>query len=87
MMNIVDKCKNETFEPVALLKIYLLQFKYKDGSGWAIVNATSVKQAERVFKTQTKYKESTVISTKELRYFGNNMQIVFEGAVTTEPEL
>ena len=87
MMNIIDRHKDEMPEPVALLKIYLLQFKYRDGSGWAIVNATSVKQAERVFKTQTKYKESTVIGTKELRYFGDNMQIVFEGAVTTELEL
>lgn len=75
----------KTIEPQMLLKTYMIQFMYKEGNGWALVNATSVKQAEQVFKTQTKYEEAVVISTKEIKYCGNNMQIVFEGAVTTIP--
>lgn len=75
----------KTVGPQALLKTYMIQFMYKDGNGWALVNATTVQQAESVFKTQTKYENAVVISTKEIKYCGTNMQIVFEGAVTTIP--
>lgn len=84
-MLIPNANKKKTVEPVALLKTYMIQFMYKDGNGWALVNAATVKQAESVFKTQTKYENAVVISTKEIKYCGNNMQIVFEGAVTTIP--
>lgn len=65
------------------LKTYILQFTYKDGNGYAIVNATSPTQAEKVFLTQTRYKGATVVNLKESKWYGENMQVVYEGAVTT----
>lgn len=72
-------------KPQAIIKTYVLQFIYQNGNGWAFVNATSVNQAETVFKTQTRYKEAKVTNIKEARWYGDNMQVVFEGAVTTYP--
>lgn len=72
-------------KPQAIIKTYVLQFIYQNGNGWAFVNATSVNQAETVFKTQTRYREAKVTNIKEARWYGDNMQVVFEGAVTTYP--
>lgn len=66
-----------------ITKTYILQFIYKDGNGWAFVNAKSVSQAESVFKTQTKYEGAKVTNIKETKWFGNNIQVCYEGAVTT----
>ena len=65
------------------LKTFLLQFIYNEGNGWAIINATTVNQAKSVFEVQTQYKGAQVTDIKETKYFGDNMQLVFEGAVTT----
>ncbi len=65
------------------LNTYIIQFIYEEGNGWAFVNALSPSQAETVFKTQTRYAGAKVVSTKETKYYGENMQVVFEGAVTT----
>lgn len=65
------------------LKTFLLQFIYNEGNGWAIINAATVNQAKSVFEVQTQYKGAQVTDIKETRYFGDNMQLVFEGAVTT----
>lgn len=70
-------------EKIERIRTYILQFIYKDGNGWAIVNARTPNLAESVFKTQTKYEGAKVTDIKESRWFGNNMQLVYEGAVTT----
>lgn len=65
------------------IKQYLLQFTHKNGNGYAVVNATDPKVAENVFKAQTKYKDAGITSVKELRWFGQEMQLVEEGSVVT----
>jgi hypothetical protein len=70
-------------EKIERIRTYVLQFIYKDGNGWAIVNARTPNLAESVFKTQTKYEGARVTDIKESRWFGNNIQLVYEGAVTT----
>lgn len=76
-------CENVKKEIIARLKTYILQFIYKDGNGWAFVNAYTVNQAETIFKNQTKYESARVTGIKETKWYGDNMQLVFEGAVTT----
>ena len=68
---------------VKLLKTYILQFIYKNGNGWAFINAMTPNQAEAVFKNQTKYEEAQVVNIKETKWYGENIQLVYEGAVTT----
>lgn len=70
------ECKNN-------IKQYLLQFTHKNGNGYAVVNATDPKIAENVFKAQTKYEDAGITSIKELRWFGQEMQLVEEGSVVT----
>ena len=65
------------------MKTYILQFKYKEGNGWAIINAHSPNQAEQVFYTQTKFDTPNVISIQESNYYGEEMQLVYEGSVST----
>lgn len=65
------------------LHTYCVQFTYKNGNGWAIVNATSPKAAESIFLVQTKYPGAKVTSMKEQRYFGEEQQLVYEGDVST----
>ena len=67
------------------IKTYILQFLCKKGNGWAIVNAYSPNQAEEVFKKQTKYEGVRVTNLHETKYYGEEMQLVFEGSVTTIP--
>lgn len=79
--------KDTPKEKVALLKAYILQFVYPDGNGWAIINATSVSQAQSIFYNQTKYQDTKITDIKESKWYGNNMQLVYEGAVTTYANL
>lgn len=65
------------------LKTYILQFLYKDGNGWAIVNARTPLQAENIFKIQTKFTKPKVTSIKESKWYGENMQLVYEGTTIT----
>lgn len=65
------------------LKTYIIQFIYPKGNGWAFVNATMVSQAEKVFYNQTKYEDTKITSIKETKWYGSNIQLVYEGAVTT----
>lgn len=68
---------------IKMLKTYIIQFIFKNGNGWAFVNATSPKEAETVFNQQTKFKGAIVTGVKETKWFGNTMQLVFEGSVCT----
>lgn len=61
------------------MKTYILKFIYKEGNGWAIVNAHSPNQAESVFYSQTKFESPKVANITELRYYGEEMQLVYEG--------
>lgn len=79
----MSNCKEVKSRIVAPIKTWILQFIYKNGNGWAFVNAYTVNQAESIFKVQTKYEEARVVNIKETKYYGDNMQLVFEGAVTT----
>lgn len=82
----MDNCNEKTVtSSIREMKTYILQFIYKDGNGWAFVNATSPKQAQLVFTNQTRYYGAKVIAIKETKYYGDNIQLVFEGAVTTIP--
>lgn len=65
------------------LKSYLIHFVHKTGNGWAIINAYSPTQAESVFMVQTKYEKAKICHIKEVKYFGTEMQLVYEGAITT----
>lgn len=65
------------------IKTYIIQFTHKNGNGWAFVNAWSPNQAEQIFKTQTHYIQPKVTGIKETKWYGEEMQLVFEGAVTT----
>ena len=65
------------------LRTYILQFLYKDGNGWAIVNARTPQQAENIFKIQTKFNKPKVTSIKESKWYGENMQLVYEGTTIT----
>ena len=66
-------------------KTFILQFIYKGGNGWAFVNAPTINKAVEIFTSQTKFKEAHVTNIKETKYYGQNIQICFEGAVTTTP--
>lgn len=65
------------------LKLYILNFRYNNGNGYALVNANSPNQANAIFKAQTVYTNATVITTKESRWYGEENQLITEGAVTT----
>jgi hypothetical protein len=65
------------------VKTFILQFVFKNGNGWAFINATTITQAQSIFSTQTQYKGAKVTNIKETKYFGENIQLVYEGAVTT----
>ena len=65
------------------MKHYQLQFIHKNGNGYAIVNAPSPNMAESVFKSQTVYKDAKVTLMTEIRWLGDEMQLVTEGSVTT----
>lgn len=67
-------------------KTYLIQFIHKKGNGWAIVNANDPQQAEKLFKANTIYLITKVVSIKECRWVGNQTQLVYEGAVTSDIE-
>lgn len=73
----------EDFKPLGQTKTYIIQFMYPKGNGWAFVNARSVAMAQSVFNTQTRYEDAKVISVKETKWYGTEMQLVYEGAVTT----
>lgn len=79
----MSDCKEIKTTIVSPIKTWILQFIYKDGNGWAFVNAYTVNQAESIFRVQTKYEEAKVVNIKETKHYGDNMQLVFEGAVTT----
>lgn len=64
-------------------KTFIVQFIYQNGNGWAFINAPSVTKATEVFKAQTIYAGAKVTNVKETKYYGTNMQLVFEGSVTT----
>lgn len=64
-------------------KTFIAQFIYKDGNGWAFINAPNISKATEIFKVQTIYKGAKVINIKETKYYGTNAQLVFEGSVTT----
>ena len=70
-------------KPQPELKTYALQFINKYGNGYAIVNAHSPNQAESVLKAQTRYQISEVTQIQELRWFGQEMQLITEGRVVT----
>lgn len=76
-------CDNIKARINAPLKTWIIQFIYREGNGWAFVNAFTVSQAETIFKSQTKYEGARVTNIKETKYYGDNIQLVFEGAVTT----
>ena len=63
------------------LNHYALQFKYKDNTGWAIVNALTVGDAQTIFLHQSRYEKAKVLAIKELKYFGEEVGIVHEGGV------
>lgn len=77
----MDEIVRTPLERTLFVKHYLINFSYKDGNGWAVVNANSVKQASDIFKAQTKYEQPKVLNVKELKYFGEETQLVYEGAV------
>jgi len=83
VQDLINKRGDTTPPRQAIMKTYILQFMYRDGNGWAFVNATTPNQAEKVFKNQTKYVDARVIAIKETKWYGDSMQLVFEGAVTT----
>ena len=65
------------------LKTWLIQFTYDKGNGWALVNAWTEGQAQQVFYTQTKYLNAHITSLVAKRYLGCEMQLVYEGTVST----
>lgn len=65
------------------MKTYILQFTHKYGNGWGVVNACSPNQAEQIFLNQTRFEVPHVITTKPCEYFGEETQLVYEGAVDT----
>lgn len=66
------------------MKTYILEFISKDGNGWAIINANSPNQAESVFYTQTRFESTKVTNIRESRYYGEEMQLVYEGSIVTQ---
>ena len=64
-------------------KLYILNFRHNNGNGYALVNANSPNQASAIFKAQTIYTNATIITTKESRWYGEENQLIKEGAVTT----
>ena len=63
------------------LNRYIVVFTHSEGNGWAIVNAMSENGAQKVFKNQTKFTNTKVKGVKELRYFGDNIELVYEGGL------
>ena len=65
------------------IRHYLIQFVNTKGNGWAVINATNPKLAEDIFKQQTSFECVKVSTIRELRWFGDEMQLVSEGMATT----
>lgn len=66
------------------VKTYLVQFMYGKGNGWALVSAPSFDLVEHIFRSKTTYKNAKVVNIKETKWLGNDMQLLAEGAVTTD---
>lgn len=82
----IQECKKidkEVSLERSVLKTYIVQFIYPNGNGWAFINATSVSQAQSIFYNQTRFQNTKITGIKETKWYGNNMQLVFEGSVTT----
>lgn len=60
---------------------YVVVFTHSKGNGWAIVNAMSVDGAQKVFINQTKFINPKIKGVTELRYFGDNVEVVYEGGL------
>lgn len=65
------------------LKTYIVQYTHSNGNGWAIINCPSPSSVENILKNQSKMPNVQVVSYKELRYFGEEMGLVYEGCITT----
>lgn len=65
------------------LRTYITTYLHKLGNGWAIINSPSPNYIEDILKNQGKFQDVRVLSTKELKCFGNTMSIVYEGNITT----
>lgn len=79
--NRIDTINKE--KQLNVLKTYIIQFIYPNGNGWAFINARNVSEASSVFYRQTRFQNTTITSLKETRWYGENIQLVFEGSVTT----
>ena len=65
------------------LKTYIVQYTHSNGNGWAIINCPSPSCVENILKKQSKMLNVQVVSYSELRYFGEEMGLVYEGCITT----
>lgn len=65
------------------LKTYIVQYTHSNGNGWAIINCPSPSFIENILKKQSKMLNVQVVSYRELRYFGEEMGLVYEGCITT----
>ena len=65
------------------LKTYIVQYIHSNGNGWAIINCPSPPFIENILKKQSKMLNVRVVSYSELRYFGEEMGLVYEGCITT----
>ena len=65
------------------INTYIIHFTIGDGNGYAIVNAHTPIQAKQIFHTQTATVSPRVSTIKELKYFGEEMQLVYEGSIIT----
>ena len=65
------------------LKTYIVQYTHSNGNGWAIINCPSPSFIENILKKQSKMLNVQVVSYSELRYFGEEMGLVYEGCITT----
>ena len=61
------------------VKTWLLNVQHADGDGWAIVNAPTVNLAQGIFLRQTKLNKPKILQLKELKDFGEEWQICYEG--------
>lgn len=65
------------------LKTYIVQYTHSNGNGWAIINCPSPSCVENILKKQSKMLNVQVVSYSELRYFGEEIGLVYEGCITT----
>lgn len=71
----------------SVLRTYQVEFSHAEGNGWAIVTTFNPQQVEQLLRNTSKFQDIKVYGIKELKCFGNTVQVVYEGGIYTSNSL